>query len=151
NHAPLIGVTIEPEFEFGDEAISGTKLARDGLDRLLAAARQRRFGVLIVENLSRLARESVITIPLLKELVVLLGIRVISIDEGIAPDRPGWEPSASILALQHERYIKTLGSYVFRGQEGVVLAGQSVGDMCFGFASEPIVGSEANRRGRSPK
>ena len=40
---------------------------------------------------------------------------------------------------------------MFRGQEGVVLAGHSVGDMCFGYASEPVPGSEATRRGRHPK
>ena len=143
--------TVTAEFEFADEAVSGTKLARDGLDRLLEAARARRFGTLYLENLSRLARESVISFPLLKELVEVLGIRVISISEDIDTDRPGWELSAAILGIQHERYVKDLGAYVFRGQEGVVLAGHSVGDMCFGFTSVPIEGSEATRRGRAPK
>jgi DNA invertase Pin-like site-specific DNA recombinase len=151
DHADQLGLTIAPEYEFCDQAISGTKLARDGLDRLLDTARHQRFRVLLLENLSRLARESVISLPILKELVDVLGIRVISISEGLDTDRNGWELPAAIYSLQHERYIKDLGHYVFRGQEGVVLAGFSVGDMCFGYASVPVEGSEANRRGRRPK
>jgi len=151
DHAEGLGLAVDPGLEYADEAISGTKLAREGLDRLLTDARARRFGVLILENLSRLARESVITMPLMKELVELLGIRVISVGEGVDTDRPGWELHASILSIQHERFVKDLGGYVFRGQEGVVLAGLSVGDMCLGYGSEAVPGSESTRRGRHPR
>jgi DNA invertase Pin-like site-specific DNA recombinase len=145
------GLTVPPGLEFSDEAVSGTRLARDGLDRMLEAARAGGFRVLLVENLSRLARESVITIPLLKELVDLRGVRVVSVDEGLDTDCPGWELPAVMLSVVHERYVKDLGRYVLRGQEGVVLAGHSVGDHCFGYGSEPVPGSEAGRRGRDPR
>jgi DNA invertase Pin-like site-specific DNA recombinase len=151
DHAAKLRLTVPPGLEFSDEAVSGTKLARDGLDRLLAAARAGRFGVLVVENLSRLARESVITLPLLKELVELRGVRVVSVDEGIDTERPGWELPAVVFSLSHERFVKDLSRYVLRGQEGVVLAGHSVGDYCFGYRSVPVPGSEAGRRGRDPK
>jgi hypothetical protein len=55
------------------------------------------------------------------------------------------------MAIVHEQYLKDLAANVLRGQEGAVLAGWSVGDYCFGFASEPIPGSEKGRRGRDAK
>jgi hypothetical protein len=145
------GLRIAPEFEFSDEAISGTKADRDGLTALMAAGRQGRFQRLYFENLSRLARESVIGMPLLKELVHLCKVRIISLTEGIDSAIDSWEILATIFSLQHEQYIKYLGHAVFRGQEGNVLAGFSVGDWCFGYASVPIPGSEAGRRGRHAK
>ena len=150
-YAAQINLTIGPELQFADEAISGTKLARDGLDRLLAAARQHRFSTLLLEHLSRLVRESIIALPILKELVEIHGIRVISVSEGFDTSRGGWEMLAAFYSLQHERYVKDVGSAVLRGQEGVVLAGYSVGDMCFGYQSEPVPGTEVKRRGRHAK
>ena len=114
---------MAPEFEFADEAVSGTRPDRDGLQSMLEAARGRRFQVLYIENLSRLARESVISMPLLKELVHVCGVRVISVTEGIDSENESWDLLATILGIQHERFVKDLGKYVLRGQEGVLLEG----------------------------
>ena len=54
------GLVIGPDFEFADNAVSGTKLRRAGLDQLLDVAKQRGIQVLYFHSLSRLARESVI-------------------------------------------------------------------------------------------
>jgi len=145
------GHHLLPEFEFSDEAVSGTKLVRVGLQAMMAAAVAGRFQVLYFHNLSRLARESVITMPMLKELVYNHKIRVISVTEGIDSDREGWDMMATMLSLQHERYIKDLSDNVFRGQEGNVLARLSVGDYCFGYTSVPVPGGEQGRRGRNAK
>ena len=145
------GHRILPEFEYADAAVSGTKRHRKGLDALLRDAEAGEFQVLYFHSLSRLARESVITMPLLKQLVYVYKVRVISVTEGIDSARDGWEVIATIMALLHERYVKELGENVFRGQEGAVLAGLCVGDYRFGYKSVPIPGSEANRRGRNPR
>jgi DNA invertase Pin-like site-specific DNA recombinase len=145
------GHVIGPDLEFADEAISGTKLHRDGLDKMLAAAAAGRFRVLYFHSLSRLARESVITMPLLKKLVYVDRIRVVSVTEGVDSDRDGWEMLATMFSLLHERYVRELGENVFRGQEGAVLAGFSVGDHCFGYSSVPIPESEKGRKGRHAK
>ncbi|MGE0609954.1 MAG: recombinase family protein, partial [Pirellulales bacterium] len=109
------------------------------------------FQVLYFFDLSRLARELVITLPLLKELVYVLNIRVISVAEGIDSNNPGWELSAMLKAWQHEEFLKTLREHVLRGQVGALDCNYSVGDWCFGYASEPIPGSELARRGRHPR
>jgi DNA invertase Pin-like site-specific DNA recombinase len=143
------GHRIAPELEFADEAVSGTKPHRAGLDALLAAAEAGQFAGLYFHNLSRLARESVLTMPLLKRLVHVAKVRVISVTEGIDSDRDGWELLATIFSVLHERYLKDLSANVFRGQEGTVLAGWSVGDYCFGYSSVPVPGSEQGRKGRN--
>ena len=142
---------ILTEFEYSDEAVSGTKLRRAGLDMLLRDAEAGEFQVLYFHSLSRLARESVITMPILKQLVHVFGVRVISTTEGIDSARDGWEVIASIMSLMHERYIKELSANVLRGQEGTVLAGFAVGDHCFGYKTMPIKGSESTRRGKNAK
>lgn len=139
------GHRILPELEFSDEAVSGTKLHRDGLSAMLAAAEAGEFRVLYFYNLSRLARESVITMPVLKKLVYVDKVRVISVTEGVDSDADGWDVMATILSVQHERYVKDLSASVFRGQEGTVLAGLGVGDYCFGYQSVPVPGSERGR------
>jgi len=145
------GHHISSELEFSDEAVSGTKRHRAGLDALLEAAEARRIKVLYFHSLSRLSRESVITLPLLKHLVYNCGVRIISVTEGIDSTDTSWEVIAHVMSLVHQQYLKELAVNVFRGQEGAVLAGFSLGDYCFGYTSVPIPGSEKGRRGRNAK
>ena len=143
--------TISSTLEFTDEAVSGTKRHRNGLDAMLAAARARQIDELYFHSLSRLSRESVITLPLLKELVYNYGVRVVSATEGIDSKETSWELIAHIMAIVHEQYVKDLAKNVLRGQEGNVLAGLSVGDFCFGYTSTPLPGSELGRQNRNGK
>ena len=145
------GYRIAPDLEFSDEAISGTKRHRAGLDDMLAAAEAGRIKVLYFYSLSRLSRESVITLPLLKHLVYNCGVRIISVTEAVDSNDTSWELIAHIMAIVHEQFLKDLAANVLRGQEGALLAGFSLGDYCFGFTSEPIPGSEKGRRGRDAK
>jgi len=145
------GQSIPSELEFADEAISGTKRDRDGLNAMLAAANQGRFGTLYLDSLSRLAREFVLTMPMLKQLVYVDKIRVISVSEGIDSSTASWELMAIFQGWMAGEYIKALRLAVLRGLEDVVLNGWSVGDWCFGYASEPIPDSEVHRRGRDGK
>jgi site-specific DNA recombinase len=145
------GHDLRTEFEFFDEAVSGTKVDRAGFQAMLTAARAGRFKVLYFESLSRLARECVISLPILKELVHVLKIRVISTSEGIDSDQAGWEFMAMVRSWMHGEFLTVLRAVVLRGQENAVLEDYSVGDWCFGYSSEPIPGSEGSRRGRNPK
>jgi DNA invertase Pin-like site-specific DNA recombinase len=145
------GHEIRTEFEFADEAISGKRRDRDGLSAMLEAARAGRFATLYFDCLSRLARELVITLPVLKELVYVCHVRIISVSEGIDSDIAGWELMAIFRGWMHGEYLKALRAAVLRGQEETVLNDFSVGDWCFGYASEPIPGSETTRRGRNGK
>ena len=115
---------------------------REGLDAMMQAAREGRFQVLYFHSLSRLARESVISMPMLKDLVYNHRVRVVSVSEGVDSAIDGWDMLATMFSLQHEQYLKELRKNVRRGQEGAVGRGFSVGDYCFGYMGEPIPGSE---------
>lgn len=145
------GHRIPAELEFQDEAVSGQKRKRDGLDAMLKAAEEGRFKVLYLYSLSRLARDHVMTMQTLQWLVYGLDVRVVSLNEGIDTSRDRWELIAAIFSILHEQYVRELAENVRRGQEGALLDGFSVGDWRFGYSSEPVEGSESNRTGRNAK
>jgi site-specific DNA recombinase len=145
------GNHIPDEIQFADEAVSGTKLKRDGFDRMLKAAEEGRFKTLYFFDLSRLARESVITITTLKKLVYVYKVRVVSVSEGIDSANEGWFTLATILGLQHEQYLKTLSANVLRGLIGNLVEELSLGDYCFGYSSVPIEGVPLRGKGRNAR
>jgi hypothetical protein len=140
-HAEKNAHTILPELQFCDESISGTKRDRAGLNAMLAD-HDGRFGTLYFDSLSRLAREFVITLPMLKELVYVFKVRIVSVSEGVDSDNGDWEINAIFRSWMHQEFLKTLRAAVLRGQEEALFNDWSVGDWCFGYASEPIPGSE---------
>lgn len=145
------GFPMPTEHMFSDHAVSGTKLHRKGLDAMLAFAKKRDFQVLYFYSLSRLARESVISMPMMKELVYVHQVRVISLTEGLDTIQPGWEIQAAFLSLHHEQFIKDLSANVHRGQVGTVIAKFSVGDYRFGYSSVPSPGGKMIGRGQNAK
>ena len=144
--------TIAPKNLYSDSAVSGTKLQREGLDQLLADAEAGEFSTIYFFSLSRLARECLIGLSIIKRLVHKLGIRVISTSEGLDTDQEGWEMHAHLLLMFHQKFIEQLAADVFRAQEGVVLGSNSVGDHRFGYTSTPIPGAHPQGRGKkTPK
>jgi DNA invertase Pin-like site-specific DNA recombinase len=143
------GFEMTPSLDFSDEAVSGAKHSREGFDEMLAAARAGRIRVLYLVNLSRLARDLILTLQVLRELVYGCKVRVVCIDEGLDTDQnENWQLLAAIFGVQNQQYLKTLAQNVFRGQTGVILDMLSVGDYCFGFMGEAIPGTEKQRKGR---
>lgn len=59
---------ITAEREYADAGVSGTKRQRVGLSAMREAAERGEFSTLYLDSLSGLARESIITLPLLKKL-----------------------------------------------------------------------------------
>ena len=151
-HAERDGTSIRPDLEFVDEATSGAKPSQ-GFDAMMSAARGGRFKVLYVESLSRLARDSVLNQQTLRELARVHAVRIVSIDDGLDTRNANWELPAIIHGWQNEQYLTNLSHQVFRGQEGLVLDGLSVGDYCFGYKSEAVPGAEvgSNGKNRRPK
>lgn len=138
------GLEIEENCSFADEAISGTKDSRPGLERMLEAAEKGLFQVLIVESLSRLARSHVYASTVMMQLVYVLKIRIVGIDDGCDTNNPGWELLAGIKNILNEQYIRDLGKMVYRGQVENLMQGFSIGDLCFGYDSRPVSGEDRN-------
>jgi len=145
------GNQLPQSLEFFDEGISGASLRRDGFKRMLAAAQEGLFGTLYVFDLSRLTRESVVNATTLRRLVYKYKVRVVSLTEGVDSNVQGWEMLATLLGLQHEQYLRTLGANVLRGLIGNLLDGLSVGDLAYGYGSVPVHGHKKRRRGRNQR
>src|SRR5438876_7606815 len=74
--------------EYVDRGVSGSTDRRPALDQLLAAARRRRFDVVVCWRLDRLGRNLKHLIALLEELQAL-GVAFVSLAEGIDATTPG--------------------------------------------------------------
>jgi DNA invertase Pin-like site-specific DNA recombinase len=145
------GFTIHEQHRFVDEAISGTKNCRPGLDQMLAAAERSEFDILLVESLSRLARSHVYASTVMMHLVYVLKIRIIGIDDGCDTNNSGWELLAGIKNILNEQYIRDLGKMVRRGHIENIMQGFSAGDLCFGYKSEPVSENHRHGRNQTPK
>lgn len=81
-------IQSRPEFsgctvlEFQDDGRSGTNLERPGIRALLDAAHRREIDCVIVKDLSRFARDHLISGHYLEQVFPALGIRFISINDG---------------------------------------------------------------------
>ncbi|MFT3882004.1 MAG: recombinase family protein [Gemmatales bacterium] len=145
------GHHIPKTLEFNDEAVSGTKLRRTGLDALVAGAKEGKYRVIYFWNISRLAREVAISIPLLKELVKVYGIRIICVSEAIDSQQPSWELNAIFNSYMAQEYLNRLREDVKRGTRYALEKGYSVGDLCFGYVSEPIPDTHGAGKNRKQK
>ncbi len=132
------GLTIDREY--ADEAISGARHDRPDFNRLCNDCRDGKIAIVFVESLSRLSRDALLSQRTLLELMHRHGVRFVSLDDGVDTQNEGWELLAGIHGFQNEYYLKTLAKQVHRGLTGVVLEGHSVGDLRFGYSSEPLEG-----------
>lgn len=151
NLVERLGYSLPGGFEYSDHAVSGTKLNRAGLDQLLKDAKARKFTLVVVHSLSRLGRESIITMPILKKLIMEYEIRFVSVSESFDSNSANWIMIATMYGLQDEQYVQALSDNVFRGQEGAVLNRYSVGDYRFGYRSVPSADGAMRGRGRNAK
>jgi site-specific DNA recombinase len=138
---------IPAELLYADEAVSGTVRHRVHLDRLLQDAADGKFRVLYFYSLSRLARESLIGLSVIKELVQVHRVRVISVTEGLDSNNQGWETLAMVFFIIHEQFIRDLSRHVHKGLIGTLEDKFSVGDWRYGYTSVPSPGGETIHRG----
>ena len=77
------GYSVEDEHIYTDVAASGAREDRAGLVSLRRAASERSFDVALVDDLSRLARNTLLLLSVLEELR-FHGVRVVSVADGLA-------------------------------------------------------------------
>ena len=147
-----LGIDATDALVLKDEAVSGTKTARDGFQQLSQMARRGEVAVLAVDDQSRLSRGDN-AFPFIKDLA-FAGGRFVSTGEGIDTAIPGWELKVQVLQLHHGQTIRDLQHRVRRGQQGRVLACGSAGDYPYGYESYYLDAdwqAQLSRRGARPK
>jgi DNA invertase Pin-like site-specific DNA recombinase len=78
----IIGVAVLEEHIYTDEAQPGARSDRGGLAALVEAARTGQFDAVVVDDLSRLARDNHLMLSVLADLH-FEGVRVVSVADGV--------------------------------------------------------------------
>ncbi len=92
------GLTVLEDHIYSDQARSGARSDREGLSALVEAARAGQFEAVLVDDLSRLARDNYLMLSVLAELH-FEGVRVISVADGL--DSGDEDSTLAILDYNH--------------------------------------------------
>ncbi len=136
-YAKREGWTITARYH--DKAISGTQdeKGREGYAAMLKAARAKQFDVLLVDDLSRLSRDSMKTEEA-RRLFVFLKIRLIGISDGIDTASKGHKALSGFKGLMNDMFLDDLAEKTHRGLAGQALKGNNCGGRNYGYKHVPI-------------
>lgn len=132
---------------YADEAQSGARSDRPALAALLAAAPSGEFEVVLVDDLSRLARDNHLMLSILAELH-FEGIRVISVADGLDSDDAESTLAIQVRGIFNELQLRDLKKKTLRGQMGQKERGFFVGESTFGYRSVPVGEMQVDKKGR---
>ena len=138
------------EHIYSDTAISGTTDNRPGLQKLLAALKQRPcpFDILLVDDTSRLSRKAKDTLTIYERLN-FAGVRLVAISQGIDSENEQAEVLMQVHGMVDSLYVNELATKTRRGMEGALRRGMHPGGRCFGYRNVPIEDpSRTDERGR---
>ena len=111
------GFTILEEHIYADQAQSGARKDRPGLATLLTAGQQRAFEIVLVDDLSRLARDNYLMLSLLAELH-FAGVHVVSVADGLDSHDQDATLGIQIRGIFNELQLQDLKKKTLRGQIG---------------------------------
>ena len=136
------------EHVYTDEAESGASWTRPGLDRLCESARNHRFDVVVIDDLSRLARDSYLMTRLLLDFQYE-GIRVVSVADGVDTADPHSKLLAQLHGIFNEQYLQGLRDKTMRGLIGQKQRGLILAEAGFGYRSYSVGAVRYDKAGRA--
>jgi site-specific DNA recombinase len=145
--AKLRCLTILDDHIFADQAQSGARSDRPALAALMAAARAGEFDVVLVDDLSRLARDNHLMLSIIAELH-FEGIRVISVADGLDSTDEESTLAIQVRGIFNELQLRDLKKKTLRGQIGQKERGFFVGEKTFGYRSVPVGEMKMDKKGR---
>ena len=124
---------------YQDKGISGTKdeTGRHGYAAMLKAARTKHFDVVLVDDLSRLSRDSMKTEEV-RRLFVFLGVRLIGVSDGIDTASKGHKALSGFKGLMNDIFLDDLREKTHRGLAGQALKGNNCGGRLYGYRHVPV-------------
>lgn len=141
------GYAVADEHVFADPAASGAREDRPALAVLRRAAEQKLFDVVLVDDLSRLARSTLLLLLLLEELR-FEGVRVISVADGLDSDDREATLGIQVRGVFNELQLQDLSKKTLRGQMGQKARGFTVGEATYGYRSVPVGTIRPDKKGR---
>src|SRR3972149_11455773 len=139
--------TVLGEHIYADQAQSGARRDRHGLASLLAAAQGRQFDLVLVDDLSRLARDNYLMLSLLAELH-FNGVRVVSVADGLDTGDEEAKLGIQIRGIFNQFQLRDLKKKTLRGQMGQKQRGFIAGEATFGYRSTPVGTVRMDKKGR---
>jgi len=126
---------------------NANRAIRPGRAALLAAGRVGQFGILLVDDLSRLARDNYRMLSVLAELH-FAGVRVVSVADGLDSNDEESTLGIQIRGIFNELLLRDLKKKTLRGQIGQKQRGFSVGERTLGYRSFPSGPTRMDKKGR---
>ena len=128
---------VSPNHIFTDEAKSGALRDRPALQALCAAARDREFEAVLVDDLSRLSRDNHFLLTLYAELR-FHGVRIVSRADSLDSEDRHSKLGFQMRGIVNELYLDDLREKTLRGQLGQKSRGFTVGEATYGYRSQPV-------------
>ena len=139
--------SIDENHIYSDEAKSGAIKDRHGLNSLIEGARNQLFQVVLVDDLSRLARDNFLMLTVLADLN-FQGIRVISVADGLDSGDQESTLGIQIRGIFNELQLQDLKKKTMRGLVGQKQRGFSCGERTFGYTSVPVGEIRFDKKGK---
>ena len=130
------GFNVLKNHIYTDYALSGSRKDRDGLNTLIAACESKEFEVVLIDDLSRLARDNFLMLSVISNLH-FEGIRIVSVSDGLDSYDEESKLGIQIRGIFNELHLQDLKKKTLRGLIGQKLRGFSVGEKTFGYRSVP--------------
>lgn len=146
--ASRAGYELLPELIFADAAVTGSG---DGIARrveyhaMQRAWEARAFDALVVDELSRLARDAV-EIAKLAERVEKSGVRFLTVD-GIDSTQPHWQLTVGITGALAAHELRETRHRVVRGMRGQLERGFEIGPPAYGYTIQRSYNDNGGRIG----
>lgn len=132
----LRGGAVDPALVFRDDAISGAVRERPGILALLASIERGEVDIVVVEDLSRLSRDTEDSAWIRRRIP-----RLIALDNGIDTANEGAAFTADIFAAVAAQLRRDIGKKTVRGMTARAQAGFLTGGaLAFGYCRVPSVG-----------
>ena len=147
-HAAKTRFVVFEDHIYTDQAISGANPDRPGLTALREAAQRHSFDVVLVDDLSRLARDNALMLLVLNDLQYA-GVRVISVADHLDTSDDNALLGIQVRGVFNELVLSDLKKKTHRGQLGQKERGYFVGEATFGYRSEAAGTISYDKHGRA--
>jgi DNA invertase Pin-like site-specific DNA recombinase len=141
------GHTVLDPHIYADEALSGARKDRPSLKALVGAASSGDFEMVLVDDLSRLARDNYLMLTLMEELEYE-GVRVVSVADGIDSSDGEATLGIQMRGIFNQLALDDLKKKTLRGQIGQLERGYFVGGRTFGYRSVAHGEVRLDKKGR---
>ena len=142
------GFTILDDHIYTDYAQSGASKDRIGLNEMIAAGARKSFDVILVDDLSRLARDNFLMLSVLAEFQYA-DVRVVSVADNLDSSDEESTLGIQIRGIFNELQLRDLKKKTLRGLIGQKQRGFSAGERTFGYTSVPSGQIITDKKGRS--